>query len=419
MQRKHISLTLAAACAALFAGCEWGSTSGSDSWSDSYDSMNFGGTYRIATVTLTSTSSSSSSSGSGGSTSSGNAADWLTVKDELGGTFHAGKKTASGKTAEQNLVPGSVKISCGDYLWIDNGAGGFTFGGGTSGSSSGGESKEQSGSQSIGTTKVSKKSYSGTLAANLVPGSVAIRVGDHGGTFKDDGNGNLQGSGVAGSGSVTYASGVVNITFDSAPTTGQSLMASYKYTFQDGDQVVVEGLSGSGAVQYSSGAWSLTVSPKMPTPGTIKVTYSYYTGQIENGGSSGGASTPRTSGIDTSSYDGTTVTAITVSQTGQNLTLSLNNGIVMSGKFTSVRKTASQDSDTGAGADTYNAQFQVSSGSDSKMVGSLNYDYPSHNRILDGTWTWGKKTFDVHAIGPAWNESGVTTAAEATVVTGK
>ena len=104
MQRKHISLTLAAACAALFAGCEWGSTSGSDSWSDSYDSMNFGGTYRIATVTLTSTSSSSSSSGSGGSTSSGNAADWLTVKDELGGTFHAGKKTASGKTDRKSVV---------------------------------------------------------------------------------------------------------------------------------------------------------------------------------------------------------------------------------------------------------------------------------------------------------------------------
>ena len=164
MQRKNLSLTLAAACAALFAGCEWTSTSGSDSWSGSYDAMNFGGTYRISTVSLTSNSSSSSES-SGTTTTSGNAADWLTVKDELGGSFQAGKKTASGKTAEQNLVPGSVKISCGDYVWIDNGSGGFTFGGGSAGSTSGGASKEQSGTQSIGTTKTSQRKYNGTLAA--------------------------------------------------------------------------------------------------------------------------------------------------------------------------------------------------------------------------------------------------------------
>ncbi len=418
MQRKHISLTLAAACAALFAGCEWGSTSGSESWSDSYDAMNFGSTYRISTISLTS-SSSSSSSENNSTTPSSNAADWLTVKDELGGSFQSGKKTASGKTAEQNLVPGSVKISCGDYVWIDNGSGGFTFGGGSAGSTTGGASKEQSGTQSIGTTKTSQRKYSGTLAANLVPGSVAIRVGNSGGTFKDDGNGSLVGSGVAGSGSVTYASGVVQITFDSTPAKNQSLMASYKYTFQDGDEVVVEGVSGSGAIQYSSGAWSLTITPKMPSSATIKVTYSYYTGVIDNGGGGGGSSTVRPSGIDTTAFDPLVVTAITVTQTGQNLTMSLNNGVVMSGKFTSVRKTASQDADTGAGADTYNAQFQVSSGSDCKLVGTLNYDYPTHNRMLDGTWTWGKKVFDVHATGPAWTESGVTPATELAVTTGK
>ena len=401
MQRKSLSLSLVA-LAAIFAGCEWTSTSGSDSWSGSYDSMNFGGTYRISTVTTVSSGDTSTDS-----SSSSHGADWLTVKDESGGTFSAGSKTASGKTAQQNIVPGSVKISCGDYVWVDNGSGGFTFGGGSAASSSGGSSKEQSGTQSIGTTSISKKKYNGTLAANLVAGSVAIRVGNNGGTFKDDGAGNLVGVGVSGSGSVTYASGVVQVTFDSAPASGQSLTASYKYTFQDGDEVVVEGLSGSGAMQYSSGAWSLTVSPKMPSSGTIKVTYSYYTGVTTTG------TTTTYTGIDVSSFDPKTVSAITVTQTGQNLTLSFNNSLVLSGKFTSVRQTASVDSDTGAGANTYNAQFQVSSGSN-KMVGTLYYDYPTHNRIMDGTLTLGKKVFDIHATGPAWTESGTSTAAETT-----
>ena len=136
MQRKSLSLSLVA-LAAVFAGCEWTSTSGSDSWSGSYDSMNFGGTYRISTVTTVKSGEESSNS-----SSSSHGADWLTIKDESGGTFSAGSKTASGKTTQQNIVPGSVKISCGDYVWVDNGAGGFTFGGGSAGSSSGGASKE-------------------------------------------------------------------------------------------------------------------------------------------------------------------------------------------------------------------------------------------------------------------------------------
>lgn len=408
MQRKSISLALAAACAALFAGCEWGSSSSESSWSGSYDAMNFGGTYRIATVALTSTTSSSSSTST--TTTSSNAADWLTVKNEAGGSFTAGNKTAKGKTAEQNLVPGSVQISCGDYVWVDNGSGGFTFGGGSSGSTSGGSTTEQSGSQSIGTTSVSKKSYSGTLAANLVPGSVAIRVGENGGTFKDNGSGGLEGVGVNGYGSVTYASGVVQITFQSAPASGMSMTASYKYSFQNGDEVVVEGVSGSGAIQYSSGAWSITISPKMPKTGSIRVTYSYYTGVVNNGGTSGG--TTHASGIDTTSFDKTSVTSISVSQTGQYVTMHFNNGVTMTGRFTSVRQTGEIAEDTGAGANTFNAQFEVS-GANSRMVGTLNYDYPSHNRMLDGTWTYGNRVFDVHAVGPAWTESGVTTASEA------
>ena len=133
MQRKSATLSLVA-LTALFAGCEWTGTSGSDSWSGSYDAMNFGGTYRITALTTLS---------EGDEKTSKNAADWLT--DDDSGTFSANKTTASGRLSHQNVVPGSVKISCGNYMWMDDGgnillgntaaagnrSGNLVFGGGT------------------------------------------------------------------------------------------------------------------------------------------------------------------------------------------------------------------------------------------------------------------------------------------------
>ena len=405
MQRKHISLTLAAACAALFAGCEWGSTSENASWSGSYDAMNFGGTYRITTVNQT-----GESNGSG----SGNEANWET-KEEGGGTFQAGATGLSGRTAFQNVVPGSVKVSCGSYVWVDNGSGVLVFSGNSSSGSGGSSDKVYNGRDSIGKLTLDQ-SYthqisvmaSGPSDVEIVPGSVSVSIGGAV-AFQDNGSGTLVANGVLGSGTINYQSGVISFGLDSAAMAGKAAYVAYQYKSASGvnpDGSAV--LSGSGSILYPSGSWSISVSPKMPSTQKVTVTYSYYT---EKSGTS-------YTGIDTKNYDPSYVTSVTVSQTGQNLTLRLNNGIVMSGRFTTVRKTASQNTDTGAGADTYNAQFEVSSG-DSKMVGTLNYDYPTHNRILDGTWTWGRKVFDVHATGPAWTESGVTTAAESTVTTGK
>ena len=101
---------------------------------------------------------------------------------------------------------------------------------------------------------------------------------------------------------------------------------------------------------------------------------------------------------------GSDVSALTVSQNGQNLTITLDNGIVMTGKFTNVQQTGKVNQDTNAGYNTYNAQFQVAS-TDSKMVGSLNYDLQTGYRMLNGTWTWGKASYDVQAVGPAWLNS--------------
>ena len=367
MKRISVLPLLAAATAALFAGCEWTSSSGESSWSGSYDDMNFAGTYRISSLAQT---------GEGGGST---AATWTTTT-EGGGTFAAGKKTASGATAHNNIVPGSVKISAGGYVWTDDGSGNFAFNGGSAGSTTT-TTAEFAGSKSIGNTVASQKNYSGKLQKDLVKGSVSITVGNYA-TFQDDGNGGLSG-GSRGSGTVNYNSGVVEIIFTSNPSPGQTIIASYKYTTTTSDST--EGVSGSGTVAYASGAWTLVLSTGMSSASPISVTYSYYAS---------------TTGIDASTFDATKVTAISVSQTGQHLTMSFNNGVTMSGQFTSVRQTnANSSTDT---VNTYNAQFQVSSGSGGKCVGTLSYDTANAVRVLNGTWTWGSKTFDVNAVGPSF-----------------
>ena len=193
-----------------------------------------------------------------------------------------------------------------------------------------------------------------SIGEAVVPGSVTVKVGPSSGlTFTDDGAGNLNCS-----------------------------------------------LGHKGKIQYTSGDWSIEIDGLLEEGLDIYTTYT----PVQKSTSS-----DYYYGLDTSTFDATRVTAITISQTGQSLTMSFNNGIVMAGRFTSIRQTGKINEDTGAGADTYNAQFQVSSGSESKMVGTLNYDFTSHNRILDGTWTWGKKTFDVNAIGPSWTSAGAST----------
>ena len=269
MQRKSLSLSLVA-LASLLVGCEWTSSSGSSSWSDSYDSMNFAGTYRIMRVTY-----------------------------------------ISGSESEEREVSKSN--------WKTDGS----------------------------------ASATGSVGEAVRAGTFSVEIGTVG-TFHDDGSGTLVSDDINGTGKVTYGSGAWSVTFGVSPSAGHTITVRYQ----------AADVGGSGGSSYT--------------------------------------------GIDTTQYDKTKVTAITVSQTGQYITMAFNNGVSMSGRFTSVRQTGEINEDTGAGANTYNAQFEVSGGS-SKLVGTLNYDYPSHNRFLDGTWTYGNKVYDVHAIGPAWTESGATT----------
>lgn len=391
MTVKKSTLALATALAACFVGCEWTGSDESDSWSSAYDAMNFSGTYRAVT-TATKLDNSTTEEDTKDTTSKDG--KYHTTSETA--TFAAGAKIASGRTLHANVVPGSFQASAGGFVWNDNAQGGLVFGGGHAGSTTGGESEEVPYTGKYGSTSLSKKSYSFQLIENadLVPGSVSIRIGETV-AFQDLGNQTLDGSGVNGVGTVNYQSAVVQFSFKSVPPTGE-ITASFKYTAKNGEAKVTTGQNGGGAVLYKSGSWSLTLDPAITKTSTIVIHYSYY----EENSDADAPLKP----ITTSTTTGSDVTALTVSQSGQNLTITLNNGIVMTGKFTNVQQTGKVNQDTNAGYNTYNAQFQVQT-KDNKFVGSLNYDLSNGYRMLNGTWTWGKSSYDVQAVGPAWLNS--------------
>ena len=389
MTVKKSTLALATALAACFVGCEWTGSDESDSWSSAYDAMNFSGTYRAVT-TATNLDNSTTEEDTKDTTSK----DGKYHTTSESSTFAAGAKIASGRTLHANVVPGSFQASAGGFVWNDDGNGGLVFGGGSAGGSSGGNSNEKEGQVELGSTSISKKNYNGKLPGNLVPGSVSIRIGGSV-AFQDLGTGALDGSGVNGSGTVNYGNGTVQFSFKSVPPTGD-IVASFRYTVVEGETVITTGQNGGGAVLYKSGSWSLTLDPAITKTSTIVIHYSYYEENSE-------ADAPLKP-ITTSTTTGSDVTALTVSQSGQNLTITLNNGIVMKGKFTNIQQTGKVNQDTNAGYNTYNAQFQVQT-KDNKFVGSLNYDLSNGYRMLNGTWTWGKSSYDVQAVGPAWLNS--------------
>ena len=387
MQGKHSFLALSTAFAALFVGCEWTGTSESDSWSSAYDAMNFSGTYRAVT-TATQLSDTTTD------TTEITDQSFATIQETLG-TFASGKNVASGKTQYANLVPGSFSASVGDYVWNDNGSGALVFTNPHSGASQSDDSSKTTTVQAEPGPKTDglNDRFAWTLKhAGIKSGTVSVVLSQTE-YFSDNGNGTLSGPQNSYKGKVNYDSGEIWVEFPSEPPAGKQLTVSYTYS-EAGTSVVSADLSGSGTIQYSSGAWTLQVNPAMPSGAPIVVRYSYY---IQNSSSTATHTTISTT-------TGNEVSALTISQNGQNLTITLNNGIVMTGKFTNVQQTGKVNQDTNAGYNTYNAQFQVAA-TDNKMVGSLNYDLQNGYRMMNGTWTWGKSSYDVQAVGPAWLNS--------------
>ncbi len=186
-------------------------------------------------------------------------------------------------------------------------------------------------SEKAGTYSTGKASYSGKLHGGVVPGSVNISAGGY--SYSDNGSGVLVGN---------------------------------------------VGVAGNGTINYSSGAWAFTVLNwgqigNYPDSGDITAVYSYTT-DVAGGGAVG-------------QDEAKSLTAITVQQTGQNLTMIFSNGLTLTGKFSGVNELAS------AGGTTYNASFEVSS-KGNKFVGTLNST--TGVRIIDGTWISGNNHYDVN-----------------------
>jgi len=391
MHGKKSFLALSTAFAALFVGCEWTGTSESDSWSSAYDAMNFSGTYRAVT-TATSLNDDSSAAGE--------KSGIIPVSKQSAGNFKNGSNVASGAT-KTRVVPGTFQVTAGNYVWNDDGNGKLIFTNPQSGAASGEEAakgvqnepaKDEAGS----TIKVSsgQKAYSWTLSnIPLVENSVTVKLSG-GGSFTPSGSVELHPVGISGSCRVNWKTGVISMVLSSpADFNGNTLTTDYSYipgmSVSDSSESAV---TGSGTILYDSGAWTAQINPAMKSQQPIFLSYSYY------------ADGTQPDITYTTIYSSDEVSALTVAQNGQNLSITLNNGIVMSGKFTNVQQTGKVNQDTNAGYNTYNAQFQVQT-PDSKMVGSLNYDLKTGYRMLNGSWTWGKNTYDVQAVGPAWLNS--------------
>jgi hypothetical protein len=113
-------------------GCSWETGSDAESWSSSYDWVNFSGVYRGVGGGLLVTDYSTTPSIPGVTN--------VYSKTESGGTMPIRGTSASGKVSNGNLVPGSVMITVGNATLSDiakdgvlsgNGSGSVNYEGGT------------------------------------------------------------------------------------------------------------------------------------------------------------------------------------------------------------------------------------------------------------------------------------------------
>ena len=382
--KRLLSMALcAAAAAALMTGCEWSSSSEhNETWNDSYNWVNFSGTYRSAAGGILVTDYTTTPS-TPGATNNYNAT-------ESGGWLESGVSTRSGTTKNKPIIPGSFSAVIGDVTLADDGNG--TLGGdGGSGTVSyaggtwsikvdrGSSSETVSTSESGGYLDANQTARSGMLGNTpIVPKSVTITVGDI--TMSDDGEGNLTGTGVK-----------------------------------------------SGSVSYDGGAWSFTLSDKYSSTSPRKVTVAYaysvsvvdgkreviirYGYSVSNSGGGGSAQAGST---------GKTIYSFVVAQQGQNLTITDNNGAKYTGRISSLRSTSGvaptnslpRDGDTIVAS--FSTQGTSAAGKKVTITGTFQGTVATSvftGRTMQGTWIEsGGKTGDINGTAGAVSISSTAAA---------
>ena len=296
MKRIFTIALCAVAAAGLLAGCEWSTSSDeNESWNDSYNWVNFSGTYRSSSGGILVTDYTTMSSGGTNTYST----------SESGGTMNDGQTSASGTTQHSPITPGSFSVVVGDVTLSDNGSGTLSGGGGSGSVSysggtwsikldSGSSSSTATTSESGGTLAAESLAASGTTKhGSIVEGSFKIKIGSDV-TLSDDGNGNLTGGK---SGSVSYTGGTWSFELPDTQwsSSSRSITVSYSYKVSD-----------------TSGKRTITIR------------YSY-----------GASNSSSSSAIAGSS--GKTIYSFVVAQQGQKLNITDNNGAVYSGRITALR----------------------------------------------------------------------------------
>lgn len=124
MKRVCSVVLSAAAAIGLLAGCEWDTSGDGNSWSDSYNWVNFSGTYRNSNGGMLVTDYTTTPSTPGATNTFS--------RTESGGTLAAQSLAASGVVKYKPIVPGSVTVRIGsDIALSDNGEGVLAGSGGT------------------------------------------------------------------------------------------------------------------------------------------------------------------------------------------------------------------------------------------------------------------------------------------------
>lgn len=300
--KRVLSMALcAAAAAALMTGCEWSSSSDhNETWNDSYNWVNFSGTYRSVAGGMLVTDYTTTPS-TPGTTNNYNAT-------ESGGWMDPGATTRSGTTKNKPIIPGSFSVVVGEVTLTDDGTGALSGDGGSGTVSYAGGTwsikvDSKSSSETVSASESGGTLQGGALGASgnakhtpIVPGSFSVSVGDV--TLTDDGSGTLT-DGAGSSGSISYDGGAWSFkladTQWSSSSRGISVKYAYRVSVVDGKREVI-------------------------------VRYGY---AVSNAGGSGGAAQAGSTGKPIYSF--------VVSQQGQNLTITDNNGAKYTGRISGMR----------------------------------------------------------------------------------
>ena len=270
MKRILCMAVCAFAAAAMMAGCEWSSSSEhNESWNDSYNWVNFSGTYRSASGGMLVTDYTSTPSS--GSTNRYDASQSATLP--------AGAQQAGGTLKYRPLVPGSVVVRIDSVTLSDNGNGileGADGNGGTVNYESGAWTVKLQGSywpsaQSIKINYSYYVSNSGS-SSGAKPGSsggaiYSFVVAQQGQNLNiTDNNGARYAGRIK---SLRSASGVSST--NSLPRDGDTIIATFS----------TEGTSAAGKKVTITGTFQGTVSASVFTGRTMQGTW------IESGGKTG------------------------------------------------------------------------------------------------------------------------------------